>query len=170
MILLRAAILACTLLAAPAAAEKVLRYAMPVAETGLDPVQIGDLYSSILLSHIFDPPLTYDFLALPVKVRPNTTAALPDVSRDGRVWTIRIRPGIYFADDPAFRGKKRELTAQDYVYSIQRHWDPKMRSNNLEIFDRKILGADPIVAAAKANGKLEYDAPMEGLRGAHRCT
>ncbi|HXM82714.1 MAG TPA: ABC transporter substrate-binding protein [Burkholderiales bacterium] len=170
MILLRAAILACTLLAAPAAAEKVLRYAMPVAETGLDPVQIGDLYSSILLSHIFDPPLTYDFLALPVKVRPNTTAALPDVSRDGRVWTIRIRPGIYFADDPAFRGKKRELTAQDYVYSIKRHWDPKSKSPNLYIIDKRVVGMSALREQALAGGKFDYDREVEGLRALDRYT
>ena len=58
MILWRAAILACALFAPPAAGEKVLRYAFLVAETGFDPVQINDLYSSIILSHIFDAPLT----------------------------------------------------------------------------------------------------------------
>src|SRR5712692_5608177 len=116
--LARAAILACALIAPPAAAEKVLRYAFLVAETGFDPGQINDLYSSIILSHIFDAPLTYDYLARPAKLKPNTAAALPEVSADGRVWTLRVRPGIYFADDPAFRGMKRELTAHDYVYSM----------------------------------------------------
>ena len=27
---------------------------------------------------------------------------MPEVGDDFRSWTIRIRPGIYFADDPAF--------------------------------------------------------------------
>ena len=70
MIWWRAAILACALIAPPAAAEKVLRYAFPIAETGFDPVQINDLYSSIILGQIFDPPYTYDFLSRPPKVRP----------------------------------------------------------------------------------------------------
>src|SRR5437660_12510245 len=114
----RAAILACVLIAPPAAAEKLLRYAFQVAETGFDPAQINDLYSAIVFSHIFDAPLTYDYLARPFKIKPNTAAAMPEVSADGKTWTLRIRPGIYFADDPAFKGKRRELTAHDYVYSL----------------------------------------------------
>ena len=116
-----AKVLAILLLASmpPALAQgnaKVLRYAFVVAETGFDPGQINDLYSSVILGHIFDAPYTYDYLARPLKVKPNTAAGMPEVSADGRTWTIRIKPGIFFADDPAFGGKKRELTAQDYVY------------------------------------------------------
>src|SRR5205814_1089963 len=81
-----------------------------------------------------------------------------------KTWTFKIKPGIYFADDPAFKGKKRELTAADYVYSWKRIIDPKMRSNNIQVFDGKIVGADPVVSAAKENGKFDYDAPMEGLQ------
>ena len=170
MIWWRAAILACALLAPPAAAEKVLRYAFLVAETGFDPVQINDLYSSIILSHIFDPPLTYDYLARPAKVKPNTAAALPEVSADGRVWTVRIQPGIYFADDPAFRGNRRELTAQDYVYSIKRHWDPKSKSPNLYLLDKRVVGMSAVRAQALAGGKFDYDREVEGLRALDRYT
>jgi peptide/nickel transport system substrate-binding protein len=165
----RAAILACALIAPPAAAEKVLRYAFLVAETGFDPVQINDLYSSIILSHIFDPPLTYDYLARPAKVKPNT-AALPEVSADGRVWTVRIRPGIYFADDPAFGGKKRELIAPDYVYSIKRHWDPKSKSPNLYLLDKRVVGMSAVRAQALNGGKFDYDLEVQGLRAIDRYT
>src|SRR5713226_10518923 len=131
MIWWRAAILACALIAPPAAAEKVLRWAFQVAETGFDPVQVNDVYSAIIFGHIFDAPLTYDYLALPVKLKPATAAALPEVSADGTTYTIRIKPGIYFTDDPAFGGKKRELVAQDYIYSLKRVLDPKVRASQI---------------------------------------
>src|SRR5438067_7831260 len=108
LLVLRAAILALVVIAPPAAAEKVLRYAFQVAETGFDPAQINDVYSSIIIAHIFDPPLRLEYLARPYKMRPNTAAAMPEVSPDNKVWTIRIKPGIYFADDPVFKGKTRE--------------------------------------------------------------
>jgi ABC-type transport system substrate-binding protein len=165
-----AAILACALFASAACAEKVLRYAFLVAETGFDPVQINDLYSSIILSHIFDPPLSYDYLARPARVKPNTAAALPAVSADGRVWTVRLRPGIYFADDPAFKAKKRELTAQDYVYSIKRHFDPRSKSPNLYLLDKRIVGMEPVRKAALAGAKFDYDRDVEGLRAIDRYT
>jgi peptide/nickel transport system substrate-binding protein len=169
MILLRAAILACALIAPPAAAEKVLRYAFLVAETGFDPVQINDLYSSIILSHIFEPPLSYDYLSRPPKVKANT-AELPEVSPDGKVWTVRLRRGIYFADDPAFGGRKRELTAHDYVYSLKRHWDPKSKSPNLYLLDRRVVGMSALREQALKGGKFDYDREVEGLKALDRYT
>ena len=47
---LRAAILALVLIAPSAQAEKVLRYSFLIAETGFDPAQINDLYSSVIVA------------------------------------------------------------------------------------------------------------------------
>ena len=55
--------------------------------------------------HIFDGLYRYDHLARPFKIKPNTAAAMPEVSDDFRVWTVKLRPGIYFQDDPAFKGQ-----------------------------------------------------------------
>src|SRR4029077_7876046 len=89
---------------------------------------------------------------------------------DGKTWTIRIRPGIYFADDPVFKGQRRELTAADYVYAMKRVLDPRMRSNSLQALDGRFVGAEAVVAKAKEMGKFDYDAPMEGLRATDRYT
>src|SRR5919198_2745050 len=170
MRILGAAILACALIAPDASAEKALRYAFNVAETGFDPVQVNDLYSSTVIAHIFDPPYVLEYLARPYKVKPNTAAAMPEVSADGKVWTIRIRPGIYFADDPVFKGKRRELTAQDYVYSLKRHWDPKNKSQQLYLVDGRVVGMDALRKAALAGGKFDYDREVEGLKVIDRYT
>jgi ABC-type transport system substrate-binding protein len=170
LLVLRAAILACVLISPPALAQKVLRYAFQVAETGFDPAQINDVYSSIIVAHMFDPPMTLEYLARPFKVKPNTAVALPEVSADGKVWTVRIRPGIYFADDPVFKGKKRELTAQDYVYSMKRHWDPKNKSQQLYLLDGRVVGMDAIRKSALAGGKFDYDREVEGLKAIDRYT
>jgi ABC-type transport system substrate-binding protein len=160
--------------AAPALAQadpnKVLRVAYPTAETGFDPQAAGDIYSNSVNRQIFDPLYTYDFLARPYRLVPNTAVAMPEFSADGRTWTIRLKPGIYFADDPAFKGVKRELTAHDYVYAWKRVLDPKMRSSSLQVFDARFAGADAIVAKAKETGKFDFDAPMEGLHAIDRYT
>src|SRR6185295_12807516 len=85
---------------------------------------ISDTYSRIVTSHIFEALYKFDYLARPYKVVPNTAVGMPEVSADFRTWTVRIRPGIYFAHDPAFKGKKRELVAADYVYAWKRFFDP----------------------------------------------
>ncbi len=106
----------------------MLRYAFRAAETGFDAAQVSDVYSRIVTSHIFETPLTYDPLARPYKIKPLTAAAMPEVSPDFRQFVFHIKPGIYFADDPAFKGQRRELVAQDYVYTLKRFFDPALKS------------------------------------------
>ena len=62
--------------------QKILRYAFPIAETGFDPAQVTDLYSIYVVAAIFDPPLTYDYLAKPLKLVPNTLVAMPEVKKE----------------------------------------------------------------------------------------
>src|SRR5207253_4850320 len=112
---------------APAGPEKVLRYSFRIAETGFDPPQLNDLYSRTVVASIFDSLYEWEFLARPVRMRPRTAAAPPEVSADFKTFTIRLRPGIHFADDPAFKGRQRELVAADYVYSLKRIFDPRWK-------------------------------------------
>jgi ABC-type transport system substrate-binding protein len=151
--------------AAPAGA-KVLRTSFRVAETGFDPVQVSDLYSRTICGAIFEPLVEFAFLERPVAVRPLTLAALPEASPDFRTFTLRLKPGIFFADDPAFGGKPRELVAADYVYTLKRHYDPRWKSNNLYLLENaKILGLSELRREAIAAKKpLDMDRPVEGLR------
>ena len=149
---------------------KVLRVVFPVAETGFDPQATSDYYSANIERAIFDSLYQYDWLARPYRLVPNTAAAMPEISADGRVWTIRVKPGIHFADDPAFKGAKRELTAHDYVYSWKRLLDPRTRAPFLWFLDGKLAGAEPVLAKAKQDGRLDYDAVIPGLRAIDRYT
>ena len=149
---------------------KVLRASFPTAETGFDPQAAGDVYSNAINRAIFDCLYKYDHLARPLKLMPNTAVALPEVSADGKTWTIRVRPGIFFAEDAAFKGKKRELTAQDYVYSWKRILDPRMRSNALNAIEGRIYDPAGVIAKARETGKLDYDTPIEGLQAVDRFT
>jgi oligopeptide transport system substrate-binding protein len=149
---------------------KTLRVTFPVAETGFDPQATSDYYSSHVERAIFDPLYEFDYLARPYKIIPNTAAAMPDISADGRVWKIRVRPGTYFADDSAFNGKKRELVAEDYVYAMKRLLDPKVRAPMLWFLDGKIDGSDAVMARAKETGRLDYDVPISGLKALDRYT
>ncbi|MDR7333261.1 ABC transporter substrate-binding protein [Roseateles asaccharophilus] len=171
--LLTGLLLACALSAAPAhAQEKVLRQAFKVAETGFDPAQITDLYSKNIAAAIFDAPLEYDFGARPFKLRPSTLIEMPEISADFKTITMKVKPGIYFADDPAFKGKKRELTAEDYVYSVKRHYDPRWKSGNLYLLENvKILGLSELrTELMKAKKPFDYDRPVEGLKALDRYT
>jgi ABC-type transport system substrate-binding protein len=149
---------------------KTLHVAFPIAETGFDPAAAQDYYSANVMRAIFEPLYVPDYLPRPYQVAPETADGMPEISADGKVWTIHVRKGIYFADDPAFKGKPRELTAQDYVYSWKRIVDPKVRSPNAYYLNGKLVGLDDAVAKAKASGKFDYDATIPGLVATDRYT
>jgi len=153
-------------------APKVLRYAFPTAETGFDPARIVDLYSRIVTSHIFEGLYAYDHLARPIKVKPLIADGMPESSADFRTWTVRIKPGIYFADDAAFGGKKREITAQDFVYAYKRPVDPANKSPIVAgLLDSKFIGLAELRDDAIKNKKpFDYDKPIEGIRALDRTT
>ena len=154
------------------APQKVLRYSMEVAETGFDPAQVPDAYSREIIDNIIEPPLRYDLLARPLKLRVATAAALPEMSADFRELTLKIRPGIFFADDPAFKGRARELTAGDYAYTLKRHFDPRLHSvAYADLLGDDILGLQALRERAQnLDRPFDYDTPVEGLRVVDRYT
>ncbi|MEP7297613.1 MAG: ABC transporter substrate-binding protein [Burkholderiales bacterium] len=158
--------------AAGPSSGNIVRVPFLVAETGFDAVRVSDLYSLTVVSHMFEALYRFDPLAVPVKVRTLTAAALPEVSADFRVWTIRLQPGIHFADDPAFKGRRRELVAEDYVYTLKRYFDPATRSPGYSSLALEgIIGLDELRAKAlKDKAPFDYDTPVEGLRTLDRYT
>jgi ABC-type transport system substrate-binding protein len=153
-------------------ATKVLRYAFPVAETSFDPAYVSDLYSRTVIAGLFESLLEFDYMAQPARMRPNTAAAMPEISADFKTFTFRIRPGIHFADDPVFKGVKRELTAADYVYSLKRFYDPRWKSANLYLLESAaILGLSELRQETLAAKKpFDYDREVEGLKALDRYT
>ena len=168
--ILLAALAACALgmgSVAPVLAQetKVFRYAFRGAETGFDPARVSDSYSNIVNTAIFDAPLRWAYLARPFRMEPSG-CELPEISADFKTITFKVRPGLYFADDEAFGGKKRELLAADYVYSIKRHYDPTTNSPNLYIFEgAQLLGLSELrQKALKNKTRFDYDTEVEGLK------
>ena len=151
-------------------AKKVFRYAFEVAETSFDPQKVSDVYSSIVNNAMFDAPLRYDYLARPVKMVPNTLVSMPDVSADYRTITLKVKPGIYFDNHDVFGGKKRELVAEDYVYTLKRLFDPKLSAPSLGEVEGYIVGSDELLKRVRKDNKMDYDTPLEGLKALDRYT
>ena len=152
--------------------SRVLRYAFRVAESGFDPAQVQDLYSSTLNANIFEAPFEFAYLERPFVLRPNTAAAMPTVDDDFRRIVVKLRPGIYFAKDAAFNGRPRELVAADYVYSIKRHYDPRWKSPRVYVLESStILGLSELrQEALRSRQPFDYEREVTGLRVLDRYT
>jgi ABC-type transport system substrate-binding protein len=165
-----AVVLAWPLAAHAADMNKVIRDVFPAAETGFDPAASNDTYSGTIEQAIFDTLYTYDYLARPSKLAPLAAEALPQITDDGKTYTIKLRKGITFTADPAFGGRKRELVADDVVYSLKRLADPKLRSPWVFLVEGKFVGLDEEIAAAKQSGKFDYDKKLPGLEVVDKYT
>ena len=150
--------------------QKVLRYDFGVAESSFDPAK-SLVY---LFGHC---PLGNFCCAATLRLsRPSGAngaehaGRMPEISADYRTFTLRVKPGIYVADDAAFRGKKRELVAEDYVYSIKRLFDPALSSPSLGDIENDLAGSTALLKHVRAGNKMDYDALLEGLRTLDRYT
>jgi ABC-type transport system substrate-binding protein len=163
--------LACVIGVAHAADPRKVAHLVLISDPpGFDPAGPTDVYAAAIEEAIFDRLLTYDFLARPPKLVPMAAAAMPEVTDGGRTYTVRIKPGIYFSPDPAFKGAKRELIAQDFAYSVMRFVDPKMRSPYAFLFRGKLVGLDALAEPVKSRGTFNYDARVPGLEVIDRYT
>lgn len=88
--------------------------------TTLDPALASDSYSSSIVAQIYSPlvGLTSDLEPTP-QVAESWT-----ISRDGRKYVFHIRPGVRFHSG-------REVTAQDFEYSLTRIFREPFRSRGL---------------------------------------
>ncbi len=138
----------------PGEAEKTLHVGLSSAIKSLDPVHAQDETSNICVLNIYDQLYEYEYLTRPYKLKPSLAAAMPEVSDDTLTYTIRMKPGIRFIDDPCFPGGQgREVTAQDVVFCCKRLMDTRTMSNGTWIFDGKIVGLDAFRKASSQVAK-----------------
>ena len=163
----RAVILFCfalIVLQSPAFGEKVFKYSTNGTATNLDPVRSGTTYSNTLVTAIFDTLFEYKYLKRPYELKPNLALALPQVSKDGLTYTIEIKKGVKFTDDPAFSGGKgREVTVADFIYSFKRNFDAKNKPRGAWLWQGRIVGLDDWKKAGS-----DYSKEVAGIKALGR--
>src|SRR3990167_8079111 len=110
----------------------------------LDPAKAYTTDASGIIAQIYEPPLQYQFFTRPYTLEPLTLVQMPiitTVKKNGKilytVYTLTVKPGIYYQPHPAFANNNvenietartlsdfkntgtRELIAEDYVYEIK---------------------------------------------------
>lgn len=134
---------------------------------GMDPAGAQDLYSSSEIMRVYEQLLQYHPLKRPYELEPLLAESMPTVSKNGLVYTFKIRKGVRFHDDPAFpEGKGREVTAKDFEYSLKRLADPRVQATGWWILENRIKGLDEWrekYAKAK-DTPTNYEDVVEGLR------
>lgn len=122
-----------------ASTSNYLRYPLTTAPTDLDPARVQDGTTIDLLQNIFEGLVAWNEKS---QIVPNLAESWV-VSNGGRTYTFHLRPGVKFQNG-------REVTAQDFKYSIDRACDPATRSQTAADYLNDIVGAmDCIEGKAK---------------------
>lgn len=150
--------------------EMVYKTAFRVQIKTLDPAQTGDLYSHVVVAQIYEPLFQYSYLKRPYQLEPLLAEEMPKISPDKLTYIIKIKKNVFFQDDKCFHGKKRELTAEDFIYSFKRIADIKNRSTGWWIFDGMIEGLNEFREYTKKVEKVDYSKEVSGLKLIDRYT
>ena len=144
-----------------------LRLVAPADLRTLDPPGIYSDNEGILSSMIHHSILDYDENE---NLIPSFSETLPEISADGLTYTFRLKSGILFSNG-------RELIAEDVIYSIERHFDPRNQSQ-FPYYYRNISGAPAFQKAREEeassdsgrSGRWLEPLNLEGIRQLDRYT
>ena len=98
---------------------------------GIDPGITNNSFASVFLANCFEGLVTYDATGTVV----GGNAESWDISDDGTVYTFHLRDGLKWSDGS-------DLTANDYVYAMQRVLDPATGGQYVDILTAYIKNAE----------------------------
>jgi len=107
-----------------------LRYAITSEPTTLDPATVRDGTTIDLLQQIYEGLVKWDTSNQLVPAM----AEKWEVSSDGMTYTFHIRHGVKFPNG-------REITAEDFKYSLDRTCNPTTKSTTADLYLSDIVGA-----------------------------
>ncbi|MBP5532187.1 MAG: hypothetical protein J6Y54_09205 [Lentisphaeria bacterium] len=153
--------------AAAAPAPRVVRIAANGQFRTLDPIHADDVNSRDMLGAVFDTLLEYEYTdRRPYRLKPSMLADMPRCDAGHRVWRFRLRDDLRFADDPAFAGASRRITADDVFFSLKRLADARNHSPVYWMVRGRIAGLDDFHAASREAAPGDdsiYDRPVSGM-------
>lgn len=137
------------------------RRAQPSLNT-LDPAHGSDTSVNSAMSLIFQPLLEYDYTARPYRLITGAALEVPQPEADGKTYIFHLRDA-YYADDPCFHGKRRKVTAHDFVYGWKRLADRKVGGSG-EWLISGIKGMKDFAEASSAEAPTDYTRVVEGVQ------
>jgi oligopeptide transport system substrate-binding protein len=148
----------------------------------LDPAKISDVPASQIGGYVFECLYNYDYYKRPYTLVPELAEALPQITDDGKTFTIKIKRGIHYFDpsggiltwEPVKDASGKmigrrgpEVKAQDFIYSWKRICDFNLDSQNYSaIFQGKVVGVDDWWKYTKdtPKEKIDWNKPVEGMQ------
>lgn len=147
-----------------------LRLSLDDVVDSMDPAKAYSDDSLLLSAQVLEPLYQYHYLKRPYEIQPLIAEGLPYISDKGHTITIKIKKNIFFHPHPAFKGEKRELTAEDFIVQFKRLTLDELNSPGRGLFQDLIVGFDTYKNLIKNDWKNIPLNPMKGLSSPDKYT
>jgi ABC-type transport system substrate-binding protein len=131
--------------------------------TTLDPAIVFNDDGLSVMTQAQDSLYQYHYLKRPFEIIPALAASLPQISKNGLEYLIKLRPEVRYHDHPAFAGKKRYVQAEDIANQIKRLAYAPLNSPGTWLFDDKLLGFKEFSKTKFKNFEQMLNTPMKGI-------
>ena len=123
--------------------RKTLSFSLPDDMKNLDPATAYDTVAMDVIPLVLESLYQYNYDRRPLTLEPLLAAGLPEISKDRKTYTIRLKKGVrWHAGDYFPKGEGRELVAADFLYAWRRLAIAELQSPGSWIFDGKVKGWD----------------------------
>ncbi|MCL2330128.1 MAG: ABC transporter substrate-binding protein [Phycisphaerae bacterium] len=155
------------------AGKTVLYNSFPAKLKTIDPCVANDVYGAALLEDVYEGLYAYHYLKRPVEVIPLLAEGMPDVSADGKTYTVKIRQDVEYAPNPCFgvdaqgQPQTRFVRAQDFVLTFLRIADSHLLSPGWPSLSERIVGLDEYYEKTKKYERGDfsrYNLSVEGVQ------
>jgi len=149
----------------------------------IDPPTCGDTTSAGIQGNIYEGLYCYHYLKRPVEVIPLLAEARPEISEDGKTYTIRLKKGVRYARNPCFgpdptgehAWATRTVRAEDFVLAFKRIGDFHITANlTLAFVEDKVVDLKDYRNRTRSYKKGDfsrYDAePLRGVEAVDEHT
>ncbi len=136
----------------------------------LDPAKAYSDDSLVVSAQVLEPLYQYHYLKRPYEIQPLLAEDLPRYSDQGRTLTIKLKNNILYHPHPSFKGRQRNLKADDFVIQIKRLALDNLKSPGKSLFSGLIKGFDSFSSAINNDWKKIPNIEMEGVRALDSST
>jgi ABC-type transport system substrate-binding protein len=143
--------------------EKILRIPLTERISTIDPVNSYDTISATIVYQMYEQLYQYHYLKRPYTLEPLLAEDMPNISNDGKTYTIKIKKNIYYHPNLLI-GENRTVRAEDFITQIKRLAFIPMRSNGWWMFEGKIKGIDKFRKIVGNDQEKLFKYDIEGLK------
>ena len=138
---------------------QIIRFNSPTGITSLDPAFARTQENIRAVNQLFNGLLQLD---KDLNIAP-AIAKKWSISNDSKTYTFTLRNDVLFHNDPIFKGLKRAVKADDFVYTFSRLINPKTASDGAWIFNGIIAESNPFIALNDSTLQVNLKKPFTPL-------